>query len=235
MKIAAWNCNCNWNSGKLKWKMDLLNAKCGEVDVVFLMESPDDGLHDFHGIVKAYPNATQDKRGVGLYLNPNAQGLTARLVHLVPPDEFAFALGYEITCNAETVNFLGLWNYPKEQKYGRTWRGLLERSADFLRRPNVVLMGDFNIPVSNGSADEKDIAEAFSKYGLTWIKTTGPTWYRHKKEKQSYHIDFCAVSPHLEASSHLSTGSFEDFVFRRNGKASASDHLPLILEMAYPG
>ncbi len=233
MKIAAWNCNCNWNCTTAAWKVNLLNREFTGLDVAFLMEYPnDDSLVDFHGITEVYGNQIKDKRGVGLWVNRQYPAANiGRNIHCVPPSEFAFATGYELKFGTESIHFLGLWNYPRNGEYGDTWRELLKRSKDFLKLPNVVIMGDFNHPASEGSETMNEIDNAFNEHGLTRLPTQTPTWYFHKDVTKEYCIDFCAVSANLKKRCKLSTGEFKIFVERINGKPSASDHLPLILEI----
>lgn len=229
MKIASWNCNCCWNSKNAHWKIDLLNSKFNDIDAAFLMEYPDDGLHDFHGITEVYGDTIKDNRGVGLYLNPRHDRSCAKLIHIVPPAEYAFALGYEITIDNKTINLLGLWNYPKNRKYGETWRALLHASEEFLKRPNSVVMGDFNTPLAADNHVEAELSSAFAQLNLQWVRSEHPTWYFHKDENRPYLLDFCAVTPTLKAD--LSVGSFRDFVLKKDDQISASDHLPIIAEI----
>ena len=189
-----------------------------------------------------------DTRCVGLWLAKDSEVMVEKAVVFFPQSEhqYAFACGYVLKEKGKEYHLVGLWNFPfcpaLHGNYLDNCKYMLNSPEiqDFLAFENAILVGDFNITAFHSDGKHEQEREALAawiqKLNLKWIYGTDgtgnplPTFFQHKEKSKGQAIDFCAVSGAIASRCKLTYGAFSVFVEIKNGKASHSDHIPLILE-----
>lgn len=110
----------------------------------------------------------------------------------------------------------------------------------FLKEKNPIIVGDFNSSViwDDGDAKESthsDMLMMLNQKNIISLyhhknneeqgKERLPTFYLHKKEEKSYHIDYCFLNKQkIKSIKNFSVGEYSDFI-------QLSDHMPMFFEI----
>ena len=144
----------------------------------------------------------------------------------------------EVDCHVLAVWAMG--HKEKARSYVGQVYHAVHHYANFIRRRETILLGDFNSnaiwdrerKVSNHSALVKVLAEAnlMSVYHEYFGEAPGQerqaTYFHHRSPHQGYHLDYCFVPKSwLARLQSVTIGPFEPW-------CGYSDHAPLVVEFA---
>jgi len=145
----------------------------------------------------------------------------------------------------DTVNVLAVWAMNDRENPRRRYIGQLHTALEThpeLVGEETIVAGDFNwnvtwdeSPNSPLRGDFADVRAVLHGDGLCSAyhatrgdrlgEETEPTFYMHKEEKRSYHIDYTFVPRGLvESDIEATVGGYDDWI-------DASDHVPLLVSI----
>jgi exonuclease III len=246
MRIVSWNCG-----GGLRKKVDRLDALAADIVIVQECENPEhhaqfyrdwagDCLWTGHNKNKGL--GVFSKTGIKLTpLNWNGsfeiQGFRAQHpAHRWSTEELELFLPFRVN---DEFNVLAVWTKSAEvfRYIGQFWKYLQIHHKD-LMSSNVMIIGDFN---SNTIWDKSgrwwnhsDVVAELSRMNIFSLyhylrqeeqgSESSKTFYLHRNETRSYHIDYAFVSSVFLDRLTMEIGRKEDWL-------DISDHMPLIIDL----
>lgn len=249
VKIVTWNCN-----GALRKKIEHLETLNADLYIIQECEDPARSTQAYRDWAGDYLWIGESKnKGIGIFpKNGNRvqalpwsgsfslSGLVSTSASLSWRTE-DLKLFLPFTLN-DKYTILAVWTKGNSDKQafgymGQLWK-YLQIHREQLTTPNTMLIGDLN---SNSQWDKEDrwwshtdVVNELSAIGLASLyhMNTGeeqgsesqPTFYHQRKKEKAYHIDYAFASSNLASASHVTVGSFEDWI-------EVSDHVPLSVKI----
>jgi endonuclease/exonuclease/phosphatase family metal-dependent hydrolase len=227
MRIVSWNCNMGFEK-----KQDALLRF--EPDIVVLQECSVQAVERSSAPFKHWVGSNKHKGLAVLGFAGHKYELDRSYT-----EEWPWFLPVRV--DDVPLHLLGLWACVKDQRlrYVRVMHHAIEHYAEFLTRPQVIVIGDFN---SNSRWDARyrershsRLVEKLGKLGLVSAyhalrgeeqgQEVTPTQFMYRDLTKSYHLDYAFVSQDLSRSCDLMVGSPSEWL-------SKSDHMPLILTVS---
>ena len=242
MRIISWNCNKSFRT-----KVKLISQLQPDIAVIQECEDINNRVfedeiqpnHKFH-----YSTGGIGKIGIGLlsYTDYKFKVDNSDL------EEVYLNLDLGIKCVAEgpaPVQLLGLWTGPHPDNdsihYVHSVSTFLKKYSNWIKQNNTIILGDFNsnltYDVKNRKSHEimlniMDEAGLCSAYHTFFRedqgKETRPTFYFHKKNESTQHIDHIFIPKTLAGHiKNIEIGTYDAW-------GTHSDHVPFILDIDYP-
>lgn len=248
MKVVSWNC-----AGALRKKTHRIDSLDADILVIQECENPDESTKEYRTWAGDYCWVGKSKnKGLGIFPKNGHQirrfdweghfkidGLKTKSssTHWRTKDLELF-LPFSIN---DHFTVLGVWTKGNDEQafsyIGQFWK-YLQIHSDELKKPNTIIIGDFN---SNAIWDKKDrwwshsdIVEELMDMGIQSIyhyqekekqgNELKPTFYHRKNLNRPYHIDYAFCTNDILQFCKLKIGKHEDWL-------SISDHVPLLLEI----
>lgn len=238
MRIISWNC-----AGAFRKKVQYLSNY--DADILVIQEC------EHHNKLKI-PELEQYS-----HLDWIGSGLNKKGLLIAAKDNYSFE---RLECSSEqykyilplrikssaAFNLMGVWTKPDPLDWahryiGQVWLALSR--YEYLLDQNWVIIGDFN---SNQIWDDEhrgsshtDVTGLLNNHGIYSLyhasthepqgHESRPTFYWRKKDNSPYHIDYCFASENLlDGGAKITIPNSVEF---KEHYASASDHVPLIVDL----
>jgi exodeoxyribonuclease-3 len=234
MRLISWNCQ-----GAFRKKADLILAHHPDILVVQECENPDKYLSNpkIQKPVSHYWYGDSGHKGICIF------SFSDYKFELLPNfnPKFRYILPFRVTGHGQTFTIFAIWTmgnkeYREARYIGQVWLAL-NHYVDLLGIATI-LVGDFNSnkiwdykPRVGNHSDvinklaEKNIQSIYHKYfKVEQGKEMHPTFFLHRNQYKSYHIDYCFASEDLlNKVRNVDIGTYEDWI-------SHTDHAPLIID-----
>lgn len=228
MKLATWNCNQAFR----KKQRQLLEL---DPDIAVVQECENPAKKgDWSKFTDWRWRGDDQNKGLAVFTR---NGLTIDVTLDICGAE------YFLYIETEEVNVLAVWamndkEKPHQRYIGQVYTALQNYSE--LIDKNTIIAGDFNwnhiwdkspnSPLCGDFADVRALLnqnELCSAYHEICNEEFGSeeesTFYMHKKEEKSYHIDYVFISSQLaNLEKKITVGRYNDWI-------TASDHMPLLV------
>jgi exodeoxyribonuclease III len=155
-------------------------------------------------------------------------------------DELPWFIPLEIT--DLNLHILGVWAHVKnpQLRYVRVIHAAIEHYKDFISSAPTIIAGDFN---SNSIWDKvhaesshSPLVDKLDELGLKSLyheicneqqgKESVNTLFMYRHRDKGYHIDYMFIPDNFVTASSLTVGDPDEWL-------SASDHMPLVVNMSY--
>jgi exonuclease III len=244
MKIITWNCN-----GALRKKLEGADSFNADILIIQECEDPSQSTKAYREWAGDYLWVGRNKnKGIGVFpkLGNKIQSLNWSGYFQIKGLETTSAstswatedlqLFLPFRLNNQYI-VLACWTKGDDSQIfgymGQFWKYLQIHRKE-LSQENTIIMGDFN---SNAIWDKQDrwwshtdTINELSVIGINSLyhhktgeqqgQETQPTFYLHRKETKSYHIDYIFMSSNLLPSSNIEVGNINEWL-------AISDHMPL--------
>ncbi|RZK37780.1 MAG: endonuclease/exonuclease/phosphatase family protein [Pedobacter sp.] len=232
MKIVTWNCN-----GAFRKKFEHLSYYDADILIVQECENPikSKDRHYMDWATNYIWIGDTKNKGIGIFAK---KGVRLRKLEW-RSEHMGHTVKHFLPCSInDEFNILAVWlhqnNSPTFGYIGQFWKYLQVNKSLFT---NTIIIGDFN---SNARWDEwdrwwnhSDVVRELSEIGIVSLyhEYTGeqqgaessPTFYLHRNQDKSYHIDYCfAPKIFLKSLSELAIGRYDEWI-------NISDHVPVIM------
>jgi len=228
MKLVTWNCNQAFRK-----KLHQLLKLDPDIAVVPECENPTE-KGDWSKFTDWCWTGDDPHKGLGVFTR---NGITiSDATDIVDADHF-------LHVETDVVDVLAVWAMDNKenlrQRYISQVHTVLKSNPELVKE-NTIVAGDFNwnvmwdeSPNSPLCGDFGDVQgelnqnELYSAYhavsGDEFGEETEATFYMHKKEERSYHIDYAFVPRELmDSDAELMIGEYDNWI-------EASDHVPLLV------
>lgn len=244
MRFITWNCN-----GALRNKLNKADSFNADLLIIQECENPAQSSKEYEEWAGNYLwLGTNKNKGVGIFPKNGhtvkrlywsgefrIQGLnTSSASASWNTEDLQLFLPFRFN---DKLNFLGCWTKGSDSQafgyMGQFWK-YLQIHREQLNQQNTIIAGDFN---SNAIWDKQDrwwshtdTINELSAIGIESLyhhqtgenqgQESQPTFYLHRNETKSYHIDYVFMSKKLLAKTNLEIGKIGDWL-------SVSDHMPI--------
>jgi len=249
MKIVTWNCN-----GALRKKINEIDSLNADILLIQECEDPALSTIQYREWAGEYLwVGTSKNKGIGIFpkngntvkpldwdgefkieglvtKNPSLTWRTSDLNLFLP-----FAINDEVTA-------LAVWTKGNDSQIfgymGQFWKYLQIHRNDLINEKTMII-GDFNSNANWDKGDRwwshSDVVAELKAIGIVSLyheqfseaqgEESSPTFYLHRKEEKSYHIDYAFISNDMINQSKLTVGKRRDWI-------GVSDHMPLSIRVS---
>ena len=233
MKLITWNCQ-----GALRKKIDIIQKHQPDILVVPESEHPDNFINGSNSKKPGdfYWYGDNLHKGIGIYSYSDYKFELLSNFN----QTFRYVLPFRVTGHGQTFTLFAIWAMNNKENYdaryiGQVWLAI-NYYADLLGN-HTILAGDFNSNkiwdykgrVGNHSdvvrkLGERNINSVYHRhFGVEQGKEEHPTFFLHRKQNKSYHIDYCFASVDLiDKVRNVEIGTYESWGIYR-------DHSPIII------
>jgi len=237
MRIITWNCNKAFRN-----KVNLISKLNPDVAVIQECENINDLIFDDdRQPYNKFHYGLNNKIGIGLL------SYTSYKFNPMNLEDTYLKLDLGIQCTVEgplSFQMLGLWTGPHPDNdrihYVHSVTTFLEKYSEWVKQNNTIILGDFNSNLTYDVKNRKShetMVQMMEDAGLCSAyhyffkeeqgKETRPTFYFHKKNESTQHIDHIFIPKALaERIKNIEIGSYDEW-------GSYSDHVPFIMDIDF--